>query len=188
MLDLITKITHKIEEQAAEAGFVFRLASGYYKDVITREILLAKIVKTDRILCIGGGICPFSAILIHQKTGAHVTVIDNNQACVPKARGVIDKLGINEHVEVVFQDGTCDSVPFENFSVIHLALQVAPMEAVFAQAAARAKIGARLLIRRPKKYLANMYCPSFTKALDGQPYTTHNSGNIGCTLLYTKQK
>ena len=187
MLELITKITHKIEEQAADAGFVFRLASGYYKDVIDREIMLASIKKSDNILCIGGGICPFSAILLHQKTGASVTVIDNNQKCVPMARSVINKLGICEHVKVVFQDGTCDSVPFEDFSVIHLALQVAPMEAVFAQAAEKARAGARLLIRRPKKYLANMYCPSFTKALDGQPYTTHNSGNIGCTLLYTKQ-
>jgi len=186
MLDLITKITHKIEKQAANAGFVFRLASGYYKDVIEREVQLANIAENDNILCIGGGICPFSAILLHRRTGAQVTVIDNNHSCIPKAQEVVRRLGLCAHISVMHQDGTSPDVPFADFSVIHLALQLSPMEAVFAQAAQNAKVGARLLIRRPKKHLANMYCPSFTKALDGQPYTAHNSSNIGCTLLYIK--
>ena len=187
MLDWITNFTYKIEEQASDAGFVFRLASGYYRDVVEREVVLAGITAADNVLCIGGGICPFSAILLHRRAGARVTVVDNNCACIPKARATIEKLGLSEYLTVIHQDGTSPDIPFEEFSVIHLALQVSPMEQVFARAVEQAKVGTRLLIRRPKKHLANMYCPSFNKMLDGQPYTTHNSGNIGCTLLYTKQ-
>ncbi|MDR2167246.1 MAG: class I SAM-dependent methyltransferase [Clostridiales bacterium] len=187
MLNLITNLTHKIEDRAVRAGFAFRVASGYYRDVIEREATLASITKDDHILCIGGGICPFSAILFHQRTGARVTVIDNNAACIPKAREVIARLGLADFLTVIHQDGDCPDLQFDNFSVIHLALQVSPMERVFARAVAATAPGTRLLIRRPKKYLANIYCPSFTGALDDKPYTTHKSRNIGCTLLYIKQ-
>jgi len=186
MPKFITNLTYKIEELAAQSGFVFRVASAYYKDVIDKEIMLANIKADDRILCIGGGICPFSAILLQQRTGAHVTAIDNNHACIPKAKEVIRRLGLCDFLTVLHQDGSCRDTPFEDYSVIHLALQVSPMEEVFARAVKRAKDGTRLLIRRPKKYLNNMYCPSFAQALEGQAYTEHSSGNIGCTLLYTK--
>jgi len=89
---LVTSLTKKIEDWATAAGVTYRLAAEYYRDVIHNEVVLANITNDDHILCIGGGICPFSAILFHQTTGAMVTVIDNDSDCVPKARHVIEQL------------------------------------------------------------------------------------------------
>ena len=186
MLRWITGITQKIECQAAKSRAVYWLASQYYRDVIQRETELADITENDHILCIGGGICPFSAILFHQTTGARVTVIDNNTACVPQARRVIERLGLDGHVRVFCQDGGSAELSLSDYSVVHFALQVSPMERVFAQVEGRVANGTRLLVRRPKSRLSGLYgrLPGFAMACC--QHITHRARNIGSTLLYVK--
>ncbi|MCL2616695.1 MAG: hypothetical protein FWD96_03505 [Defluviitaleaceae bacterium] len=188
MLNWITDITYKVESQAAEAGFVYKLACGYYRDIIYKEAVLANITNKDRILCIGGGICPVSAVMFHQLTGARVTVVDNNEICIPKAQQAIDRLGVGTHVNVLFQDGGSADIPFEDYSVVHLALQVSPMGQVFTAVEHQVNPGTKLLVRRPKKPLDNLYSRLTDSLLECCPYTTHNSRNIGSTLLYIKQE
>jgi len=172
-MGFIKRLTYKIENRAAKAGLFYRLASQYYKDVIEKEVVLAGITANDNVLCIGGGMCPFSAILIHQLTGAKVTVIDNNSMCIPKARHIIKCLGLSKYVNVICSDGR--DFDYREYSVIHLALQVSPMDKVFAQVKEKAAPGTRLLMRRPKKYFR-----------DKQPYITHKTRNIGSTMLHIK--
>jgi len=173
MLGLIKNLTYKIENRAANAGMFYRFASQYYRDVIEKEVVLAGINANDNVLCIGGGMCPFSAILIHQLTGARVTVIDNNSTCIPKAKQIIKRLGLSKYVGVVCGDGR--DFDYQEYSVIHLALQVSPMDKVFALVKEKAAPGTRLLMRRPKKYFK-----------DKQPYITHKTRNIGSTMLHVK--
>jgi len=186
MLRWITGITQKIECRAAKSRAVYWLASQYYRDVVQKEIELAGITKNDHILCIGGGICPFSAILFHQATGARVTVIDNNTACVPQAQRVIERLGLGGHVRVFCQDGGSAELSLSEYSVVHFALQVSPMERVFSRVEKQAAHGTRLLVRRPKSRLCGLYgcLPGF--ALACCPHITHKARNIGSTLLYVK--
>jgi len=186
MLQWITDFTYKIENQAVEVGLVYKFACEYYREVIYKEIILASITAKDHILCIGGGMCPFSAILFHQITGAKVTVADNNETCIPKAGSVIDKLRLSENIRVVHQDGACEKACFSQYSVVHLALQVSPMEQVFSAVEKKIMPGTRLLVRRPKKQLDNMYSEVCGNTLDCCPYTTHKSRNIGSTVLYIK--
>jgi len=187
MLKWVKNLTYKIENHAANAGLLYRIAQRYYANVIEKEAVLANMTSADHVLCIGGGMCPFTAILFHQVTGAKVTVIDNNLLCIPKAQQVIERLGIGESVKVLYKDGGCSELDYSQYSVIHLALQVSPMEQVFFQVEQRALPGTRLLMRRPKKHLDKMYCSLFHNELPHRPYTTHKSRNIGSTLLYTKQ-
>jgi len=185
MLKWMTRFTYKIECQAAQAGTVYQLAAKYYEDIIHKEAILASIYMDDHILCVGGGLCPFSAILFHQITGAKVTAIDNNRLCIPKARQVIDRLGLGDDVHVLCQDGA-NHMDLSSYTVIHLALQVAPMDYVFSQVQKQAAAGTRLLVRRPKKTLNGVYSPLPNPQLAFCPYVAHKSRNIGKTLLYTK--
>jgi hypothetical protein len=152
----ITGLTQKIEGWASGTGAIYKLAAGYYRDVIEKEVVLANITKDDHILCIGGGICPFSAILLHQMTGAKVTVIDNNEICISRAREVIGRLGLNKMLRVLCRDGGSDASSFQDYTVIHFALQVCPMTEVFSHAESRAAAGTRMLVRRPKRGLAKI--------------------------------
>jgi len=187
MLGWIKGLTYKIENRASRAGLFYNIARRYYKDVIEKESILANITSSDHVLCIGGGMCPFSAILFHQLTGARVTVIDNNSLCIPKAQDIINRLGIDKYVQVLFQYGGSEDLDYSQYSVIHLALQVSPMEQVFSQVEKQALSGTRFLMRRPTKHFDDMYCQMSCNTLTCGPYITHKSRNIGSTLLYTKQ-
>ena len=186
MLRWITNFTYKIECHAAEAGAIYQLALGYYQDIIQKEAILANITNKDHILCIGGGICPFSAILFHQVSGAKVTVIDNNMTCIPKAQRIINRLGIDDYVHVLYQDGGSLAIDLSKYSVVHLALQVAPMDYVFSQIEKQVTVGTKILIRRPKKSLGSMYNELLNPLLTCCPYVSHKSRNIGSTLMYAK--
>ena len=188
MLKHITKFTQKIEYLAAKTSLVYHIISRYYHDVIKKEINLANITENDRILCIGGGFCPFSAILLHQATGAKVTVIDNNSKCIPKAREVIERLRLDENIRLLCQDGCCKELSLSEYSIVHFALQVTPMEYVFAEIERKVPPGTKILIRRPKAHLNNMYCRLSNTLLTCCRYIVHKkSSNIGSTVLYVKQ-
>jgi len=186
MSEWITNLTYKIEKEAAKTGLVYKFACEYYRDIIQKEIVLANITEKDHILCIGGGICPFSAILFHQSTGAKVTVIDNNENCIPKARQAIESLEIGEYVQVFHQDGNNKEISFANYSIVHLALQVNPIEKVLCTVCQQMMPGSKLLVRRPKKTLDYIYDQLSNDLLANCPYVAHKSRNIGATVLYTK--
>ena len=183
----ITKITQKIEHLAAESKLVYWFAAKYYHDVIKREIKLANITADDHVLFIGGGVCPLSAILLHQNTGAKVTVIDNNQSCVSKAQDQINRLGISDSVSVLFADGIDANLSFAKYSVVHFAMQVSPMERVFAQVEKKVALGTKLLVRKPKKKLSMFYSKLSSRA-DCKHILHNGVSNIGSTLLYIKEE
>jgi len=172
----ITTLTQKIEDWASKTEVVFKLAEKYYHDVIRKEIVLANITKNDHILCIGGGICPFSAILLHKSTGAEITVIDNNSCCVKKARQLIKRLNLSEHIQVLCQDGRGSDISYSKYTVVHFALQVCPMECVFSNVERQVTPGTKLLVRRTKSQTEMQ-----------RPLTLHKRiCNIGSTSLYIK--
>lgn len=119
-----------------------------------REANLAEVTEKDNILCIGGGVCPYTSILLNKYTGANVTVIDNDKACVEKSQKFIKKRGL-KNVEILYCDGEC--VCCKEFSVIHIALQIFPKDAVINCIMNKAKNGTRVLVRRPKKNLECLY-------------------------------
>ncbi|MCL2222158.1 MAG: hypothetical protein FWC20_08050 [Oscillospiraceae bacterium] len=187
MLNLITLATQKIEERAAAVGIIYQLVASYYKRVISREIDLAEISGDDNVLFIGGGICPLSAILIHQSTGAMVTVVDNDLDCVGKAALVVERLGLCDKIKVLYADGGDRDFLLDGYTVIHLALQVTPVEKVFAELKRRVSPGVKLLVRRPKDKLCALYCDLSAKTLNSCNCVIHpGASNIGSTFMYTK--
>ncbi|MCL1882884.1 MAG: hypothetical protein FWF81_03925 [Defluviitaleaceae bacterium] len=172
---IITSVTQKIESLAVKLGFLYHFAEKYYIDMVKKESMLAGIGVNDHILCIGGGCCPFSAILFHRTTNAKVTVIDNNPKCVYMAQELVFRLGLDEKINVLLHNG-CPS-DIKKYSVIHLALQVDPIEQVISDVEYRMTPGTKLLIRRPKKHLCCMY----------SKFITHKFRNVGRTFMYTAQ-
>jgi len=185
----IIGFTQIIECFASKSKLFFWLASQYYRNVIQKEAVLANITSDDHILCIGGGVCPFSAILFHQMTGAKVTVIDNCNECVMEAQKVINRLGLGEYVHAIWQDGGSIEFSLSDFSVVHFAMQVCRMEYVFPHVRKQAVFGTRLLVRRPKKCFNMLYSQLTGAELNCCKHIVHQKAcNIGRTLLYIKQE
>jgi len=183
----ITNFTQKIEDLALKRKRIYRIARSYYRDVTHRESVLANVTEKDHVLCIGGGVCPFTAILFHEQTGAKVSVIDKCERCVAKARRLINDMGLSESITVLAHDGNCASLPFSKYTVVHFALQVCPMQNVFNNIEKHVAPGTRLLIRSPRRTFGRLYSRLPSSLLNSCPVTTHrNARNIGSTFLYTK--
>lgn len=184
----ITAVTQKIENWALKADILYKIAEKHYLNIIKKEVILANITRNDHILCIGGGICPFSAILIHRVTGARVDVIDNNSGCVYKARQIISRMGVDKFITSICQDGRSENLLFSRYTVVHFALQVCPMECVFFNIENRVFPGTKLLVRAPKNKLRKLYY-KLPEHLHSCPKTIHkNARGIGSTLLYIKEE
>lgn len=180
---LITKITQKLEKKAQANCQIYDLISRYYKPLIKKEIRLANIKKDDKIMCIGGGNCPMSAILLQKYTGAEVTILDCNKQCCICAETLIEQKNL-ENLRVLCCNG-CDA-PCEKFDIIHLAMQISPLESTLKNLMARSNSGTKFLVRIPKKSLSNLYSPFRQKLKAVQHVKHHLLTNLGHTLLFEK--
>ena len=151
----IIKLTQFIELLATKNRLAYCITSAYYRFLVKREAVLANINEKDRVLCIGGGICPYTAILLHRYTRAHVTVEDSNKRCVEEARKFISRKGY-KNINVVLGKG--EDLSYDGYTVIHLAMQITPKELVLREVLSRAQEGTRVLIRKPKKGVERLYC------------------------------
>lgn len=185
MAKIIPKMTKVLERLAAKNATLYRIISLYYKNIVKEEVDLAAIKSTDKVLCIGGGPCPISGILLHEYTGAHVTIIDNDEGCVEISRDLIRKLGYADTIEVLHSDGS--NIYTKDYNIIHMAVQVSPMEKVFCHLQQGCPFGAKILVRLPKKVLLNCYSigdRSVFKNCCGK--AVHNWRNIDSTALFIK--
>ncbi len=151
----ITKITQRIELLATKSKIIFYLVLLYYRLLVKRETALANIGKDDRVLCIGGGMCPYTAILLHRYTNAKVTVVDNDRHCAEKSRCFLRRMGLGD-IHVCHGDGAC--INCTDYTVIHVAMQVSPKDAVVSRIVKEAPNGARVLVRMPKHCVKSLYC------------------------------
>ena len=183
MAKFIPRFTAALERLASRSNLLYRGLSLYYKNLVKQEVTLAGIQPGDKVLCVGGGPSPFSAILIHEYTGAEVTIIDNENHSVDIAQELIKKLGYSEAIKVSYGDGRSFSP--RGYTVIQLAVQISPMDKVFGHLLKNSKLGTRILMRVPRKSLTGFYDaadPSIFPCFQAE--VVHRCRNIGSTLLF----
>ncbi|WNY23105.1 hypothetical protein MmiHf6_04060 [Methanimicrococcus hongohii] len=147
--------TQKVERIACKYPSFFKVTMAYYKNMVRREINYANITANDHVLCIGGGPCPYSALLIHSLTGAKVTVVDNDENSVRCSKRLLKRKDMEAYISVVMQDG--EALDMSGFSVIHIAAQISPKEKVFNAVWEKADEGSTISMRFPKKKLRRLY-------------------------------
>jgi len=138
-------ITSFFEKLALSLPLFLGILSIYYKKRVSKEIAAAYIRCDDRVLCIGGGPCPLTAIYIHKFTGAHITVIDNNLDAVEIGKRFIKMMNLNSAITFVQSDG--ENFDLHGFSMVHVALQVTPREKVISHLQNCAAPNVQILIR-----------------------------------------
>lgn len=151
----------------------------YYKDIVKKEIDLAKIRSTDKVLVIGGGAVPCTAINIANKTKARIDVIDIDEKAVKNSRKLIEKLGLEDRIRIYLKDGK--TIDAENYDVIHIALQVTPKEEIVKNLWSKCNEGTRMLIRQPKKLLKVFYSnlsEGFIKSEKSKIKTAYEKGRL----------
>lgn len=99
-----------------------------YRGVIRREAKLARISPSDRVLVVGCGALPFTAVLITRMTGAEIVAVDYDPPAVVEARRVIERLGLEHRITVIEADAAQDPLPAADVALV--ALQAAPKDSI----------------------------------------------------------
>ncbi len=153
----IAPLTARFEKCISSRPWAARLYAMPYRKVVEREIKLAGITGKDRILNIGCGAIPFTAIFLAKKTGAPVHAVDTDQEAVELARNCIRSFGLSGQITVEHASG--DQGRFPSFSVAVTALQARPKEAILYNLLNQSELSVRLVFRKPKEQLHHHYDP-----------------------------
>lgn len=179
----ITSFTQHLEMLACENRLFYKLSRLYYKSMVKREVSLAKITSHDHVLVVGGGPCPHSGIMIHQLTGAKVTIVDNDEKCVDCSSKFIADLGIADNVQIMLSDGA--DMDTGGYSVVHIAAQISPKEKTLQMLEKTACCGTRMLVRMPKNSLKRLYSPLEESHDARDIFAKHGIfGNVAKTVLH----
>ena len=152
---MIKTWTKWFEKLLFNSDKLVNLYDKYYKDIVKKEIRLAKIKSIDKVLIIGGGAVPCTAINIASTTDARVDVIDIDEEAVKSSKELIQRLGLEDRIKIYLKDAK--NIDVKNYDVIHIALLVTPKEEIVNNIWNRCSKGTRMLIRQPKKFLKIFY-------------------------------
>lgn len=154
-MSIVTNLTKFLEKTLSVFPILINIYGLYYKNIVCKEIILGCISCKDKVLCIGGGPLPCTALEIARNTGAQVIVIDNDPKAVMIAKKIISKLDMSDKVKVMHADG--QQINPSGFSVIHLANQACPRNKILYNIWQKAPRGTRILMRNPHQSLKFLY-------------------------------
>lgn len=143
------------EKLCSQIPFLVHLYARPYRRVLEREIELAGITSQDRVLNIGCGSIPFTAIYIAQMTGAHVTAVDCDPQAVRAAKGCLGRLGLSHKVDLVCSPG--EELDAGDCTVAVIALQAEPKDEILERLRSTATGGIRMVVREPRSVLRGHY-------------------------------
>ncbi len=182
-MNIIPRFVAQLEKRVALIPPLVKLYSRFYDEVVFNEIKLAGIDSSTRVLNIGCGGIPFTAIQIAKRTGARVWAVDRDRKAVEVATRCIASLNLEDQVTVLQLDGR-DSIDFP-FDVALVALQAEPKKEILANLARQGGQTARLIFRSPRRELSHQYdlLPSIPACTDR---VSQNQVTFDYSVLYSE--
>jgi precorrin-6B methylase 2 len=124
------------------------ISSNYFKmyqELVDKEIKMAEISKNDKVVVIGCGALPITAILVSLKTKAHVVAIDKDKRAVKEAYNYIKNHHLESSIEIQYADGNV--YPLKKFDVIYLTYGLKKKEDIFNYIVNNSKNNSRVIFR-----------------------------------------
>lgn len=119
----------------------------FYASVIEREITLASLKPGERVLHIGGGSYPFTALHL-ARYGCNVCLIDNNDQAVVNAKQVVIDNALTHRIEAKKADG--QEVSGADFDAVWISLLVHPKEEIVRNLLTTLPKQGRIIYRNPR--------------------------------------
>lgn len=133
------------------ARFYSRL---FYRKMVSREIALSEITPGMRVLHVGCGPFPMTAMML-ARFGARVTAADiNPNALVPASR-VLERNGLSSGIRLV--SGCGCSLDYSGYQAVWISLHVQPMQKVIMRALDNTPQESVVVFRGPAGILTHFY-------------------------------
>lgn len=141
-----------------------------YEPVVKKELSMVSLNHHHKVLNIGCGAIPFTAIIIAQHTQAQVVAVDTDIKAIKRAKKVVKKLELEAFITCVHVGKK--TVIQKRFDVVFLALQTKPLTWVI-DAYHHAEHPPLFIARVPKKAYAKHYdlLPGDINVIDRVDYT-----------------
>lgn len=147
--------TRILEKIICSSKYLVSLYGKYYDRIVEKEARLAELDENDRLLCIGGGSVPWTAMLFAIFTGVRVDVIDIDHGAVYNGQKVVEMFGLKDRVRVMRSNGLW--IDTFKYDAVHIALQVSPKGEVLDHLNDCCRPGTKIIMRMPKETLAYDY-------------------------------
>lgn len=119
--------------------------SNYRHKLVDEELNMCAINSKDRILVIGCGPYPYTAMALAQMTKAEVVVIDKSLRIVKLASSVIHRKNLHHTVSIQQGDGV--DYPMDDFDVIIVTITLWPIDKILVHIFQEMKPRTRLICR-----------------------------------------
>lgn len=118
----------------------------FHEDSVKKEIQMAQITKSDKILHMGCGAIPYTAIIINKEIKANVVGIDNRKRIIDYANKFVERyFPSNNSIKFEFADGKKYNIT--DFDVILISYGITNQEQVLENVIKNIKKDARVIIR-----------------------------------------
>lgn len=166
---MIPAVTRVLEITLSHFSNTYHIFKCYYERIVAKEILLGDIKQHERVLCIGGGAFPATAIEINRQTGAKVDVLDCDGVAVKHAVNLLKRMHLDKKINVFC--GCGQNFDPKEYEVVHIALQVRDREEILEHLQQHALPGTRILARFPRESMEQFYhksCGSISQKMLNQ--------------------
>lgn len=133
------------EKMAENFDVVASLYLEMYEEIVEKEIALAAISDSDRVLVIGCGSLPVTPLLLSMKTKAQVHAIDCDEKAVTDGLKFLTRKNLKDAITLEYADGS--GFPAGNFDVIVVLYGVRGQELVFDTLSKTMKPSVRIVYR-----------------------------------------
>lgn len=127
----------------------------HYLRRVTHEAQAVGLRPQERILCIGAGALPFTALALAQLNHAPVDAIDHQPELVTRGQQWLLQHACHQQVRLRCEEGRC--VAASGYTLVHIAAQAAPQAAILSHLWPQLTVGSRILVRLPLPWLGTLY-------------------------------
>ncbi len=142
LMDFLYVLFEKI---AIEFDFLSKNYIDLYKEIVEKEIKLAKIKTNDKVLVIGCGSLPVTSILLKEKTKANIDSIDIDKNAIKNAIIFHNKNNFNTDLDFIHADGANHLI--EKYDVILILYGIKQQRQIFEYVSLNMKENARIMFR-----------------------------------------
>ncbi|AUX10800.1 hypothetical protein AArcSl_3194 [Halalkaliarchaeum desulfuricum] len=149
-----------LEQSFASLPWLFELLVELYRPLVRREMAIADVDASDRVLAVGCGALPYTAALIAECSRATVYALDCDRDAIADARRTLTRSGSGARIELVAGDGaqlSPTSLDVDSLDVAFVAVQAGPKTEIVDHLRSVDCGPDRIVVRRPRPAFAAAY-------------------------------
>jgi ubiquinone/menaquinone biosynthesis C-methylase UbiE len=126
-----------------------------YRDIVQKEIKMARIKKSDTIIVIGCGTLPSTPILISEKTNAKIVALDKDRKAIDKAKIFLSNIHMDKKIKLIYANGL--NYPIEKYDVIILLYGLKDIKKFFSYLYKNIKSNTKIIVRTNNEADINLF-------------------------------